>query len=129
MVTLLLSLRPQFVGLAFKLEQGKFGQLTYMRLYQGSIEVGETIHSMADSSKVRVPKLVRMHSADMEEVQSAKAGDIVAMFGVDCRSGTTFTNGKVKQSMTSMFVPDPVVVVPSDPLPVYLLIPSCVVII
>ena len=104
-----ISPAAQFVGLAFKLEQGKFGQLTYMRLYQGSIEVGETIHSMADSSKVRVPKLVRMHSADMEEVQSAKAGDIVAMFGVDCRSGTTFTNGKVKQSMTSMFVPDPVV--------------------
>ena len=97
------------VGLAFKLEQGKFGQLTYMRIYQGSLEVGDTIHSMADSSKVRVPKLVRMHSNEMQEVASASAGDIVAMFGVDCRSGTTFTDGKVRNSMTSMFVPDPVV--------------------
>ena len=57
--------------------------------------MGDTIHSMVDSSKVRVPKLVRMHSNDMETVQSATAGDIVAMFGVDCRSGTTFTDGKV----------------------------------
>ena len=59
--------------------------------------------------QVRIPKLVRMHSNEMEEVKSAKAGDIVAMFGVDCRSGTTFTDGKVRNSLTSMFVPDPVV--------------------
>ena len=50
-----------------------------------------------------------MHSNDMEEVESCEAGDIVAMFGVDCASGTTFTDGSVRQSMTSMFVPDPVV--------------------
>ena len=64
---------------------------------------------MKDGSKVRVPKLVRMHSSDMEEVEEAQAGDIVAMFGVDCASGTTFTDGTVRQSLTSMFVPDPVV--------------------
>merc|ERR1719424_668479 len=64
---------------------------------------------METKDKVRVPKLVRMHSNDMEDVEEAQAGDIVAMFGVDTRSGTTFTDGKVRQSMTSMFVPDPVV--------------------
>ena len=105
------------VGLAFKLEEGRFGQLTYMRLYQGSLSRGDTIFSMADNSKVRVPKLVRMHSADMEEVQEATAGDIVAMFGVDCASGTTFTDGRSRLSMTSMYVPDPVVslaLIPKD---------------
>ena len=49
-----------------------------------------------------------MHANEMEDVESVGAGDIVAMFGVDCASGTTFTDGKTKLSMTSMFVPDPV---------------------
>jgi len=106
-----------FVGLAFKLEEGKFGQLTYMRLYQGTINRGDSIISMANKSKVRVPKLVRMHSNEMQEVSEASAGDIVAMFGVDCASGTTFTDGKVNYSLTSMHVPDPVVslaLIPKD---------------
>ena len=67
--------------------------------------------------QVRVPKLVRMHSNQMQEVSEASAGDIVAMFGVDCASGTTFTNGKVHYSLTSMHVPDPVVslaLIPKD---------------
>ena len=98
-----------FVGLAFKLEEGKFGQLTYMRIYQGRVTRGDSIFSMADMNKVRVPKLVRMHSNEMQEIDSCEAGDIVAMFGVDTASGTTFTDGSVRQSMTSMFVPDPVV--------------------
>jgi elongation factor G len=105
------------VGLAFKLEEGRFGQLTYMRLYQGRIARGEQIHSMETGDKVRVPKLARMHSNEMQEVEEAVAGDIVAMFGVDTRSGTTFTDGRVKNSMTSMFVPDPVVslaIIPKD---------------
>ena len=105
------------VGLAFKLEEGRFGQLTYMRLYQGRIARGDQIHSMETGDKVRVPKLARMHSNEMQEVEEAVAGDIVAMFGVDTRSGTTFTDGRVKNSMTSMFVPDPVVslaIIPKD---------------
>lgn len=98
-----------FVGLAFKLEEGRFGQLTYMRIYQGSLARGQSIISMVDKKKVRVPKLVRMNSNDMEDVEVGQAGDIVAMFGVDCASGTTFTDGQRHISMTSMFVPDPVI--------------------
>lgn len=64
---------------------------------------------MVDKKKVRVPKLVRMNSSDMEDVEVGQAGDIVAMFGVDCASGTTFTDGQKLISMTSMYVPDPVI--------------------
>jgi elongation factor G len=93
------------VGLAFKLEEGRFGQLTYMRIYSGTLKKGDFIHNVRDGKKVKVPRLVRMHSADMEDVEQASAGDVVAMFGVDCASMDTFTDGKTKLTMTSMFVP------------------------
>ncbi|MBL7998349.1 MAG: elongation factor G [Candidatus Kapabacteria bacterium] len=98
-----------FVGLAFKLEDGRFGQLTYMRIYQGSLKKGDTIFNIANGKKVKVPRLVRMHASEMHDIDSTTAGDIVAMFGVDCASGDTFTDGTVNYAMTSMFVPEPVI--------------------
>ncbi|MFN9149856.1 MAG: elongation factor G [Bacteroidota bacterium] len=105
------------VMLAFKLEDGRYGQLTYMRIYQGTIKKGDSIINIANGKKVKVPRLVRMHSNDMHEIDEASAGDIVAMFGVDCASGDTFTDGNVRYTMTSMFVPEPVIelaVAPKD---------------
>ena len=105
------------VALAFKLEDGRYGQLTYMRIYQGTIKKGEFIYNMTNGKKLKVPRIVRMHSEEMEDINQAMAGDIVALFGVDCASGDTFTNGKVKYTMTSMFVPNPVIslaVMPKD---------------
>ena len=98
-----------FVGLAFKLEDGRFGQLTYMRIYQGGIKKGDTIFNIANGKKVKVPRLVRMHASEMHDIDETSAGDIVAMFGVDCASGDTFTDGTVNYAMTSMFVPEPVI--------------------
>ena len=95
------------VALAFKLEEGRFGQLTYMRLYSGSLQKGDYIINTSNRKKIKVPRLVRMHSDELEDITEAQAGDIVAMFGVDCSSGDTFTNG-VELSMTSMAVPEPV---------------------
>ena len=97
-----------FIGLAFKLEDGRFGQLTYMRVYQGTIRKGDFITNSRDQKKVKVPRLVYMHSDDMEDIESASAGDIVAVFGIDCASGDTFCDGTIRHSMTSMFVPEPV---------------------
>ncbi len=102
--------KKPFVGLAFKLEEGRYGQLTYMRVYQGTVRKGDVIYNMsAGEKKVKVPRLVRMHSDEMNDIEEASAGDIVALFGVECASGDTFTDGDVKYTMTSMFVPDPVI--------------------
>lgn len=98
-----------FVGLAFKLEESNFGQLTYIRVYQGTLKKGMNIYNSRNDRKIRVPRIVRMHSNEMEEVPEIGAGEICAVFGVDCASGDTFTDGQLAYSMTSMFVPEAVI--------------------
>jgi elongation factor G len=107
-----------FVGLAFKLQQDKYGQLTYFRVYQGTVSAGDTIYNVSNEMrKVRVPRMFRMHSEDREEIPSAEAGDIVAFYGVEASSGETFTDGKINVTLTSMHVPAAVIslaVAPKD---------------
>lgn len=98
-----------FVGLAFKLEESNFGQLTYIRVYQGSLKKGNNIFNARTNKKVKVPRIVRMHSNEMEDTQEIGAGEICAVFGIECASGDTFTDGTLGYSMTSMFVPEPVI--------------------
>ncbi|MEE2787587.1 MAG: elongation factor G [Myxococcota bacterium] len=97
------------VALAFKLEDGRYGQLTYVRVYQGTLRKGEFIWNIRTGKKVKVGRLVRMHSNSMEDIEVSCGGDLVALFGVDCASGDTFTDGSVQYAMTSMHVPDPVI--------------------
>jgi len=101
--------KKPFVALAFKLDEGRYGQLTYMRIYQGSVKKGDLIYNSANDKKVKVPRLVQMHADEMTDIEDAQAGDIVAFFGVDCASGDTFTDGTHKVTMTSMFVPNAVI--------------------
>jgi len=96
------------VALAFKLEDGRFGQLTYIRIYQGTVKKGEDLINSRTHKNVKIGRLVRMNSATMEDITEAGPGDIVALFGVDCASGDTFCSGKINYAMTSMFVPNPV---------------------
>jgi elongation factor G len=99
-----------FVGLAFKLEDGRYGQLTYMRVYQGTVRKGDFIvNCSAGMKKVKVPRIVQMHANEMHDIEEGKAGDIIALFGVDCASGDTFTDGTINVTMTSMHVPNPVI--------------------
>ena len=97
------------VALAFKLEDGKYGQLTYTRIYQGTLKKGEFIYNQKTNKKHKLGRLVRMHADKMSDIDEAYAGDIVALFGIDCSSGDTFTDGKVSYSMQSMHVPDAVI--------------------
>jgi elongation factor G len=100
--------RP-LIAYAFKLEDGPYGQLTYIRTYQGTLRKGETIVNSRTGRKSKIGRLVRMHADEMEEIDGTMAGDIVALFGIECSSGDTFTDGSVEASMSSMYVPEPVV--------------------
>merc|ERR1719461_224200 len=103
------SNKDPFVALAFKLEQGKFGQLTYLRVYQGCVTKGDSVFNTRTGKKTRLSRLVQMHADKMEDVTKVYSGDICAVFGVDCASGDTFVYEKEsKLSMESMHVPDPV---------------------
>jgi elongation factor G len=103
------NLDESLIALAFKLEDGRYGQLTYVRVYRGTLRRGDPIINSRTQKKVKVGRLVRMHSDEMQEIDDAGAGDIVALFGVDCASGDTFTAPGTHVSLTSMHVPDAVI--------------------
>jgi len=97
------------VALAFKLEDGRYGQLTYLRVYQGKLGKGSTIINSRSKKKHKVGRLVRMHADSMQDIEESGAGDIVALFGIECASGDTFTDESIDVAMSSMHVPAPVI--------------------
>jgi elongation factor G len=97
------------VALAFKLEDGQYGQLTYIRVYQGEIKKGSELYNVRSRKKFKVGRLIKMHADHMEDIIEAGCGDIAALFGVECASGDTFCHPDLNYSMTSMYVPNPVI--------------------
>ena len=97
------------IALAFKLDEGRFGQLTYLRIYQGKLSKGDTIFNSRMNRDIRVGRLVRLHADEMEDIGNASAGDIVALFGIDCATGDTFTANRRAIAMSSIHVPEPVI--------------------
>ena len=97
------------VALAFKLEVTPYGQLTYLRIYQGKIEKGDTICIARSGKKIKPGRIVFMHADQMEDVDKVSAGDIAALFGIDCYSGDTFTDGNTNINMTNIYIPKPVI--------------------
>ena len=114
-----IALKPdpsgEFVGMAFKIADDQFGQLTFMRIYQGTIEKGGTYVNQRTSRSERFSRIVRMHSDKREEIDSAGAGDIIAVMGIDSASGDTYAASRDQCTLESMFVPDPVIKIAVEP--------------
>ncbi|MBF0204343.1 MAG: elongation factor G, partial [Desulfamplus sp.] len=108
-ITLTSDFDKPTVALAFKLEDGQYGQLTYIRVYQGGLKKGDTIINSRDGKKSKVGRLIRMHAAEMEDIDEIPAGHIGAMFGIDCASGDTFVTPGINYSMIAMHIMEPVI--------------------
>jgi len=96
------------VALAFKIAKDEYGQLTYTRIYSGMLREGQRIYNTRTNQRVLVSQIVRMHANKREEVETAAAGDIVALLGVECASGDTFCSEGTNLSLEGIFVPEPV---------------------
>lgn len=103
------------VAYAFKLEDGPYGQLTYIRIYQGRINRGDELFNSRSKQKFKVGRVVRMHADHMEDIEGSFAGDIIALFGVDCASGDTICSPGLNYAMTSIYVPEPVISLAIEP--------------
>ena len=97
------------VVLAFKLEDGRYGQLTYIRVYQGKLRKGDELVNTRTGRRFRIGRLIKMHASEMEDISECGAGEIAALFGIDCASGDTFCGAGLRYDMTSMYVPNPVI--------------------
>ena len=95
--------------MAFKITEDSYGQLTYTRIYQGTMEKGSMFYNPRLKKKQRIGRIVRIFSDDRQEIQKAEAGDIIAMVGVDCASGDTYGDENLNFTMESMYVADPVI--------------------
>ncbi len=114
-VLLIADTNKPTVALAFKLEDGQYGQLSYIRIYQGSIKKGDELYNSRSRRKFKAGRLIRMHADKMEDISYGRCGDIVAVFGIDCASGDTFTSTSLNYSMTTMHVPEPVISLAINP--------------
>jgi elongation factor G len=98
-----------FIGMGFKIVDEEFGQVTYTRIYQGSIQKGGTYVNQRTGKAERFSRILKMHADKKEEIDSAEAGDIVAIMGIDCASGDTYAGEAKYALLESMFVPEPVI--------------------
>jgi elongation factor G len=101
--------------MAFKLVEDSFGQLTFIRIYQGTINKGELHYNQRTDQKQRFSRIVKMHADKREEIDSAGPGDIVAVLGLDCASGDTFCSERKYCTLESMFVAEPVIKMAINP--------------
>ena len=97
------------VAMAFKMVEDPYGTLTFMRIYQGTFVKGGTYYNQRNGRKERFSRIVRMHADQREDIDSASAGDIVAVLGVDSASGDTYASEYPYCTLQSMFVPEPVI--------------------
>ena len=104
------------VAMAFKTVIETFGQLTYVRIYQGQVKKGESYVNTRTGKKVRFGRLVRMHADQREDVDDAGAGDIIAVVGVECATGDTFCGDGVEYGLEKIYAAEPVLRLSIEPI-------------
>jgi elongation factor G len=103
-------------ALAFKIMDDRFGALTFIRIYSGKLQKGETILNTATGKTDRIGRMVEMHANSREEIDSAQAGDIVAVVGMkNVQTGHTLADTKNPATLEPMVFPDPVISVAIKP--------------
>ncbi len=103
-------------ALAFKIMDDRYGALTFTRVYSGSLSKGDTVLNAATGKTERIGRLVEMHADSREEIETARAGDIVALIGLKAVStGHTLCDPKVPATLEAMVFPDPVISVAIAP--------------
>ncbi len=103
------------IAMAFKISDETFGQVTYTRVYQGTIERGKSYKVVRAGKPQRVGRIFRLHADKREDIEMARAGDIVALMGMDCVSGDTLCHESVNITLESMHCPEPVISVAIEP--------------
>jgi elongation factor G len=97
------------VAMAFKLVEESFGQVTYMRIYQGTLAKGTFYFNARQRKKARISRILRVHADQKEDIASAGPGDIVAVMGVECATGDTYCSEGTNVSLESIYAAEPVI--------------------
>lgn len=103
-------------ALAFKIMDDRYGALTFTRIYSGKIEKGMTVLNTATGKSERIGRLVEMHANDRQEIESAQAGDIVAIIGMkNVQTGHTLCDPDKPGTLEPMVFPAPVISIAIKP--------------
>ena len=97
------------VAMAFKLVEEQFGQVTYMRIYQGTLKKGTFYFNSRKKKKERISRILRVHADEKEDIDAASAGDIVAAMGIECATGDTYCDEGTNFSLESIYAAEPVI--------------------
>jgi elongation factor G len=104
------------VAMAFKLVEEPFGQVTFMRIYQGTLAKGCFYYNTRQRKRTRISRILRIHADQKEDIDSASAGDIVAVMGVECATGDTYCSEGTDLSLESIYAAEPVIDLSIQPL-------------
>ena len=103
-------------ALAFKIMDDRYGALTFTRIYSGTLNKGDNVLNTFTGKTERIGRIVEMHADSREELDSAQAGDIVALLGMkNTRTGHTLADANNPATLEPMVFPDPVISIAISP--------------
>ena len=112
----IVSKEEPFRALAFKIMDDRFGALTFIRIYSGILNKGASVLNSFTGKTERIGRMVEMHADDRKELESAQAGDIIALVGLkSVKTGQTLCDPKHECTLEPMIFPEPVISISVKP--------------